>query len=91
MRAFWGMGAAAALFTALGSCSTYDSMFSDAAPKQAQSVEHDRAEQDSTACVRVASERADDATMANYVNAGSAEQQDIYQATYRDCLAWHDR
>ena len=29
--------------------------------------------------------------MALYVSAGSAEQQEIYQSTYRDCLAWHDR
>ena len=76
-------------FIPLASCSTYDSVFSDIAPKRAQAVEHDSTA--SRDCARVANERADDAVMALYVSAGSAEQQEIYQSTYRDCLAWHDR
>lgn len=77
------------LFVPLAGCSTYDSAFSDAAPKQAQAVENNSLAE--RQCARVAAERADDAVMAFYVSEGSAEQQEVYQATYRACLAWHDR
>lgn len=87
----WRICAVAVLTVPLFACSTYNSVFSGETPKQAQAVEreeaHDaRADQD---CVRVARERADDAVMALYVSDGSPEQQEIYQATYRDCLDWH--
>lgn len=85
----WRVCAYAILFVPLADCSTYNSVFSDAASKQAQAVEPDSPV--SRDCARVASERADDAAMAFYVSAGSAEQRDIYQSTYRDCLAWHGR
>lgn len=42
-------------------------------------------------CNRIATERADDAVLAYYVTEGSAAAQDIYKATYRDCVAWADR
>ena len=79
----------AILFFLLAGCSTYDAVFSNASPKQAQAVEIDSLA--GQQCARVAHERADDAVIAFYVSEDSPEQRDIYQSTYRDCLAWHDR
>lgn len=85
----WRIGAFVILLVSLSGCSTYSSMFSDDAPKQAQVVERDTPA--SRGCARIASQRADDAAMALYVSAGSAEQQEIYQSTYRACLSWQGR
>lgn len=85
----WRTGAFIALFLPLAGCSTYERMFFDPAPQPAPKVERDLPA-DHT-CRRVAAERADDAAIALYVSAGSTEQQQIYQSTYRDCMAWHGR
>lgn len=85
----WRIGAFIALFLPLAGCSTYERMFSDPASQPAQEVERDSPADHN--CRRVAAERADDAVMALYVSAGSAEQQQIYRSTYRDCMAWHGR
>lgn len=39
-------------------------------------------------CTQIAAQRADDAVMAGYAEDGSADQKDIYNTTYRDCVAW---
>lgn len=77
------------LFLPLAGCSTFEGAFSETAPKQAQAVDSDSSA--SRSCALVASQRADDAVMALYVGEGSAEQQEIYQATYRSCLSWRGR
>jgi hypothetical protein len=85
----WRIGAFIVLFLSLAGCSTYERIFSDPGPQPAQKVERDSpADRE---CARVAAERADDAVMALYVSANSAEQQKIYQSTYSDCMAWHGR
>lgn len=85
----WRIHAFAVLFVPLAGCSTFDSAFSESAPKQAQAIDSDSLA--SRNCTSVASQRADDAVMALYVSEGSAEQQQIYQATYRSCLSWQGR
>lgn len=88
---FWRICAFALLVAPLAGCSTYRSVFSDDTARPAQAVEPVSDTSAGKDCERVARERADDAVMASYVNDGSPEQQEIYQATYRACLDWHGR
>lgn len=83
MRAYRGVGAAL-LLTLLSGCSTTGSLFSND-PEPVHSATGDPPNH---TCIRIAAQRADDAAMAGYVEAGSADQKDVYNATYRDCVAW---
>lgn len=83
MRTFRGVGAAL-LLTVLSGCSAGGSLFAQDAA-QVQSADRDPPDDD---CAKVAARRADDAVLAGYVEEGSADQKDIYNSTYRDCVDW---
>jgi hypothetical protein len=83
-------GARAALLLSLSllsGCSAAGSLFSTG-PEPAQSVEAVPPDQ---GCAGIASQRADDAVIAGYAARGSADEKDVYNATYRDCVAWQKR
>ena len=65
-------------------CSGSGSLFSsDPDPQGAASRDPS-----SESCVRIATQRAEDAVAAGYVAEGSADEKDVYSATYRDCATW---
>ncbi|HEY4123424.1 MAG TPA: hypothetical protein VGM36_02355 [Rhizomicrobium sp.] len=90
MHSFAKAAVAVFLFVGLSSCSSDSGLFSyDTVPKPAQALvnaEADKPPRDS-ACADIAAVRADDAVLASYVTEGSSAQQNIYQVTYRECLA----
>ncbi|HVP83114.1 MAG TPA: hypothetical protein VMS78_00200 [Rhizomicrobium sp.] len=83
MRAYRGAGTAL-LLTLLSGCSTAGGLFSND-PEPAHPVASAAPNQ---SCIQIAAQRSQDAVMAGYAEDGSADQKGIYDATYRDCVAW---
>jgi hypothetical protein len=75
-----------ASFLLLSGCASYGSLFSFG--RDSPQVVSATADPSDQSCLRTADQRTDDAVMADYAVAGSADARQIHDIAYRNCEKW---